>query len=209
MRTLDRGSGRLMSQPGIAGLVALLAAVALNALAPTSIEAATGVSINLGRVTVAEPLKGGQRLDLPRFTVSNPGDETATYVMSVAGLADDAASEPEASWFTFTPAEFTLEPGQVQAVRARLDLPADAATGPYVGLVRAQLTAAGEGSLVGAAAAARLQFVVADNTSAGADVGNGSLDSLSPWVQIAGLAVLGVLGATLLGRRYRISIRRR
>lgn len=190
--------------------IALVAAGALASTATGSALAAKGVAIDLGRVTINEPLRPGERFELPRFRVMNPGDEAADYVMGLGALADTGRAAADPGWLTFSPATFRLEPGSSQVVTAALVVAAGAEPGAYSGLIRAQLAAEGSGSLVGGAAAAHLDFEVVDGAGI---IAEGSIDEGIDGAGVipigALLAVAGLVAIVVIGRRYRITIGRR
>jgi hypothetical protein len=69
---------------------------------------------------------------------------------------------PELNWFSFEPNNFSLEPGKVQPVSIKLNLPVRTAPGKYFAYLEAQPEAAEskEGTSIGVAAAAKLYFTV-------------------------------------------------
>lgn len=187
--------------------MAVLAAFLLAA--PASAE--RGVAVDIGLIEVDRPLLGGGTYRLPVLGVRNPGDEVSHYRMGVGGAATAGMSVPDATWFSFTPAEFELEPGAVIPVTISLRLPRDVEPGRYEGLLRAELAAQGEGALVGAAAAARLSFEVAPSSGLEAFVREmvGTLTGLPVWAY-AGLAMAAVAGVIwLASRRYSLRLERR
>jgi hypothetical protein len=189
-------------------LPAALVLLALLAAGPAG--ASTGVSIDVGRIAVSEVLAPGGEYRLPAFGVRNPGTEATSYRITVSYLDGQEGTRPPAEWFTFTPAELTLEPGQSRPVQTRLVVPPDADEGPYAALIGPQIVTVGGGAQVGAAAAARLTFTV------------GPCEGLECWLRWFGrfleenpwllvLPAAGVAaGATWLFRqRFSISISRR
>jgi hypothetical protein len=171
--------------------LARLLLVGVVALGPGSATAIAdqGVRISTGRIDVQDPLATGRVYHLPDLEVSNPGTESAAYQMTLGNIAgqDDAAVDP--SWVRFTPAGFTLQPGGSRAVATVLAIPADARTGPYQGLLKAELVPAGAGVSIGAAAAARLTFTVTSGTA---------LDSLVGGIRDAVPVAGPLLGAILV-----------
>src|SRR5687767_1480811 len=71
-----------------------------------------GVSIDLGRIEIEQPLAPGGSYRLPTIGVRNPGDETTRYRLSVAPVDVEDAKAPPAAWFRFSPSELELEPGR-------------------------------------------------------------------------------------------------
>jgi hypothetical protein len=120
------------------------------------------------------------------------------------------AGRPADAWFTFEPAELTLQPGESRPVQARLTLPVDAEPGTYAALMGPQIVADGGGAQVGAAAAARLTFEIAP--SSGWDAFLRWLSRLiagQPAVLVMPGAVLLLLVMWVLRRRFSISIARK
>jgi hypothetical protein len=194
---------------GIAFLVAFLAGACLLGSAPA--RADRGVAIDLGEVTLTDPLSPGGGYRLPVIGISNPGDEPAGYRMTVSYLTGQEALEPPASWFGFDPAEFTLAPGETRAVRVRLSFPVDADAGDYEALLGAQIVTRGSGGQVGAAAASRLRFTVepASTLEALWLKVERFLAAHLPWTYIVPAAVLALLGGWQLRRRYQLTVARR
>jgi hypothetical protein len=119
-----------------------------------------GVSIDLGRIEIEQPLAPGGSYRLPTIGVRNPGDERTRYRLNVAAVDVEGAKAPPVAWFRFSPAELELGPGGERAVSARLFIPTDAAPADYVALIGPEIVAGTEGASVGAAAAARIRFTV-------------------------------------------------
>jgi hypothetical protein len=140
-----------------------LALAALGSAGP--VGASMGVSIDVGRIDVSEELAPGGEYRLPAFGVRNPGTEPTTYKLVVSYIDDQAAGRPAEGWFTFEPAELTLQPGESRPVQARLTLPVDSEPGAYAALIGPQIVSEGGGAQVGAAAAARLTFEIASSSA--------------------------------------------
>jgi hypothetical protein len=190
----------------VAGLVTLLWLVAPAA-------ASSGVSVDLGRIDITEALSPGGAYNLPTIGVRNPGTERTSYVMVASPVPGDGGRVSDASWFRFEPASLILEPGEVQRIRIRLVLPADAQPGDYTVLVGAQIASPGSGASVGAAAAARTTFTIQPTASIEAiarQLGQAFVDLL-PWSAIAPAFLAVGLAAWVLRRRFtfRIGIERR
>lgn len=139
---------------------ALFVGMALALLWLSGAKADQGVAIDIGRVDVSERLSKGGEYRLPSIGVRNPGTETSTYRMGVAYLEDQRGRRPPESWFTFEPPVLTLDPGEARPVSVTLDIPAAARPDDYEALLKAEIAPEGEGTTVGAAAAARLKFTV-------------------------------------------------
>jgi hypothetical protein len=119
-----------------------------------------GVALDVGTVKVEKKLSRGGSYTLPPIGVRNPGDETTTYRMGIDFVEDQGRRRPSQSWFSFEPAQFTLEPGATTRVRIDLDVPPGARPDDYEALVVATIVTEGEGTALGGAAAARLNFTV-------------------------------------------------
>lgn len=182
--------------------------VALGVSAP--VGASMGVSIDVGRIDVSEDLAPGGEYRLPAFGVRNPGTEPTTYKLVVSYIDGQDASRPAEAWFTFEPAELTLQPGESQPVQARLTLPVDSEPGTYAALIGPQIVSEGGGAQVGAAAAARLTFEVAPSSGWDAFLRWFSrLIAEQPAVLVMPGAALLLLVMWVLRRRFSISIARR
>ena len=189
-------------------LLTALAGLTLVAVGPAA--ATTGVSIDVSRINVTESLAPGGEYRLPTFGVRNPGDEATSYVIVVTYVDGQAAHQPPAEWFTFSPGSLTLEGGQSRPVTTSLEVPPDAAAGEYEALIGPQIAAEGSGPQVGAAAAARLFFTV------------GECDGFECWLRwilrwigehlyvlLIPLALAALIGLRLLRRRFSFSVSRR
>lgn len=189
-------------------LTTVLAGAALLGAVPAA--ATTGVSIDVSRIDVTEELAPGGQYDLPRFGVRNPGTEPTSYMIVVSYVDGQEAHQPPAEWFTFSPATLTLEGGQSRPVTTSLEVPPDAQAGTYEALIGPQIATAGSGTQIGAAAAARLEFTVAD------------CDGLACWLRwllrwigehryvlLIPLAVAALVGLRSVRRRFTFSIQRR
>jgi hypothetical protein len=129
---------------------------------PTPILAKIGVGVGSGKIQVEEKLKPGMIYELPPIDVLNTGDEAADYEMSVAYHQDQPQLSPKQDWFSFSPQEFHLEPGGIQSVKIKLNLPVRTAPGDYFAYLEAhpKKTVEKEGTSIGIAAAAKLYFTV-------------------------------------------------
>jgi hypothetical protein len=187
----------------------VLAAFVLLAQAAV-VSAAKGVAVDLGVIEIDEPLSPGGTYRLPTLGVRNPGDQPGTYSMRIGQTGGEAA-ELQGAWFTFSPAEFQLDPGANMPVGISLHLPADVAPGRYEGLLSAGLAPEGEGAQVGAAAAARLTFEVQPSTSVEALLRELTTfaSSLAPWSYL----ILGLIAAAIVlrwtSRRFSLRLERR
>ena len=205
VRDVRVGLFRSARLPIRALLVALVLLVGPAALA----RADVGVAMDTGKVEVSQRLSKGGTYQLPTIGVRNPGSEPSTYQMGVGHIQGQPDRPPPEGWFTFSPAEFTLEPGAMQPVRITLEIPTNARPDDYAGLLRAQLAASGEGAQVGAAAASQLTFTVKPSTVLEAWLLRGptAMDAGAPWSyllpSLTGLALV----ASWLRRRFRVGLR--
>lgn len=189
-------------------LTMLLAGASLLGAVP--VAATTGVSIDVSRINVTEQLAPGGEYQLPTFGARNPGTDPTGYTIVVSYVDAQETYQPPASWFTFSPASFTLEGGQSRPVTTSLEVPPDAAPGAYTALIGPQIAAEGSGALVGAGAAARLTFTV------------GECQGLDCWLRWIGrwigehlyvllipLALAALIGLRVVRRRFAFTIQRR
>jgi hypothetical protein len=174
------------------------------------VVASMGVSIDVGSINVSEDLAPGGEYRLPAFGVRNPGTEPTTYKLVVSYIDDQEAGRPAEAWFTFEPAELTLQPGESRAVNARLTLPVDSEPGTYAALIGPQIVSQGGGAQVGAAAAARLTFEVAPSSGFDAFLRwLGRLITEQPALLAIPIASLLLIAIWVMRRRFSISIARR
>lgn len=197
-----------MSQLTSKRAACLLAGCALLLIA-SPVVAATGVSVDIGRIEITQALSPGGAYTLPTIGVRNPGTEPTAYTMVANPVQDPARVAPPAGWFEFEPASLTLEPGESRPVRVRIILPSDARPGDYIALVGAQIATQGSGATVGAAAAARTTFTVqpASSLQAVAVWLERVFTDLLPWSAIAPAIVAGVIALWLLRRRFTFGLR--
>ena len=170
-----------------------------------------GVGVGIGKIQVDQILKPGMIYELPPLTVLNTGDEVADYEVIVSHHQDQKQIIPAQEWFSFSPATFQLNPGKVQAVAVKLNLPLKIAPGDYFAYLEAHPTkkAGGGSTTVGVAAAAKLYFTVAPaNAILGIYYRAASFwKAYQPWSTRL-LGVLAVLLAAVLFRRFfRVQLR--
>jgi len=101
-------------------IIFLLIAVLLF---PLMAFARIGVGVGVGKIEINKPLKPGGIYELPSLPVLNTGDESSDYGVSIEYHQDQPQMKPPQEWFSFEPASFHLEPGQVQNVAIKLNLP--------------------------------------------------------------------------------------
>lgn len=144
-------------------LLFLLAVVYLALVSVPPVMAKLGVGVATGKIVVDQILKPGLIYDLPPLNVLNTGDETATYGVDIAYHETQWEKRPPESWFSFSPTEFTLKPGEAQAVKLTLNIPIKVEPGKYFAYVEGAPRQKSEsgGTSIGIAAAAKLYFEVA------------------------------------------------
>jgi hypothetical protein len=199
---LSRRSSRRRKRLGLAAGLAVLAAI----LAHPAAAQQQGVAIDLGRIDVDEELTQGERYQLPTLGVRNPGTAASEYHMTIQPVAGTDA--PAATWFSFSPTSFGLEPDARQPVEVALEIPADAAGGDYAALIAVEVAPDGEGARVGAAAASRLTFSISATAVADAPPAPRPRDTARlPWLVILLILLLALL--IWVWRRYDLRIVRR
>lgn len=169
-------------------------------LIPASALASIGVGVGTGKIEVNEKLKAGGIYTLPPITVFNVGTEPATYTVAVTLNEEQPQLKPDPKWFSFSPAQFTLEPHQSQIVTPTLRPPIRTQPGNYFAYLEAHPaeTAQQGTTTIGVAAATKLSFTLAPS---GLFFGLlyrllGLYRFYEPWTQIA--AALIVLAIVLL-----------
>lgn len=172
-----------------------------------------GVGMGAGEIRVTEDIKPGGIYSLPGLRVFNTGDETTTYGMNVAYHQDNPQLRPQKSWFTFTPATFTVEPGESQEVQVTMFVPVKTYPGEYFAFIESgPVATGGAGTSVGVAVATKLYFNVvhANIWEAITYRISAFLTTYAPWSWVGlGLGVFVLLGFVL--RRFfsfNISVRR-
>lgn len=183
---------------------------------PLIAQARIGVGVQAGKIQINEHLKPGGIYGLPVLPVVNTGDESGNYGVSIEYLEYQDEAKPPREWFTFNPSEFSLDPGKVQEVQTKLQLPVDAKPGKYFAFLEAHPIKKDDGNgqtSVNIAAASKLYFEVAP-----ANIWEGIyyrivslVNQYSPWTYV-GLTVVGVLIVIALFRKFftfRISLSRR
>lgn len=191
--------------------LAVTLGVAVMLAAPATPSDDQGVAIDVGRIDVDEDLTAGRRYELPTVRVRNPGTVKTDYRMVVQPIS--GTSGPDATWITFSPDEFSLDPDERRPVQVTLTLPDDADAGQYEALLTAQVAPSGDGARIGAGAAARLRFTVESTTAAAAPPvelpATATTSGRNWWIVVTGLTVgVAILGWRRL-RRYNIRIERR
>jgi uncharacterized protein YaiE (UPF0345 family) len=191
--------------------LALLAAVAALAASPG--HADRGVGVSTGEMIVATTMSPGGGYHLPGIKVINTGDEPSEYQLSISYLDGQPGRRPDAGWFSFSPARFSLAPGASRDVIVSIVVPSAAEPGDYFALVKAQTVSDQPGATsVGVAAATKLTFSVG---SAGWLEAqwlslNRRLDDAAPWTYIIpGALLLAFLANRARRLPFRLRIERR
>ena len=131
-------------------------------LVPIIVFARIGVGVGIGKIEVDKPLKPGGIYNLPSLSVLNTGDEPGNYGVSVEYHQDQPQRMPSREWFSFEPESFYLEPGGIQMVAIKLNLPVKTVPGDYFAYLEGHpIRETGPGTTIGVAAAAKLYFTVA------------------------------------------------
>jgi MYXO-CTERM domain-containing protein len=181
----------------------VLAVLVLAAPSITADAQDVGAAVDLGRIEVDEPLQVDQRYVLPTLRVRNPGSVTTEYRMVAQSVAGTDRML-DGGWVTFSPATFTLEPGERQPVEVVLRPAGGADAGEYEALLAAQVVSSGDGTSVAAAAASSLTFTV----ETPANTGGGSDWWLWLLLFLVALVVLRVV-IRRIRSRYRLEVVRR
>lgn len=123
-----------------------------------------GVGIGTGKIEITEDLRSGMEYNFPDLVVINTGDEESRYTVDMSYRSDQRELLPLREWFTFTPQEFDLQPGESQSVAISLKIPVTGVIpGEYFGYLEGKPipdTPEGQTS-IGISAAAKLTFTIA------------------------------------------------
>ncbi len=168
-----------------------------------------GVAINLGSITIEEPLERGESYRLPAMEVTNPGTEASAYEVAARPVTGPDQLELSNDWFVIVPTEFTLEPGATQPVSIALNIPDNAQSGIYAGLIGPSIVPAGGGASVGAGAAAKLTFEIPPDPTSLSSRATEVMDSHARWVYGAIVLLVLVALVVMLGRRFAFRIERK
>jgi len=192
-------------------IIFLLAAVLLFPLATL---ARIGVGVGIGKIELTNPLKPGGVYDLTSLVVLNTGDEPADYEVTVAYQSGQPQLKPAQEWFSFSPASFHLEQGQVQNVAVKLTLPINAAPGDYFAYLQGQparKTSIAGGATIGVAAATKLYFaVVPANVWQGIYYRVAFLYSrYQPWDTVILAIIFIAILFRFIGKRFKFQIARK
>ena len=140
----------------------LSALVVALLLAAVPVYGGIGVGVNLGKIEIDEPLKPGGIYNLPLVGVINTGDVGGDYELEITYHQDQPELRPLGDWFSFSPANFHLEPGESKSVAIKLALPLNMRPGDYFSYIEAHpVVNSGPGTTIGVAAATKAYFTVA------------------------------------------------
>lgn len=183
-------------------------------LTPYSLFASIGVGVNLGKINIDEPLKPGGIYHFPAIGVINTGNEPGDYELAVTYHQDQPELRPEEEWFNFSPAQFSLGPGQSQNVAVKLSLPVKAKPGDYFAYLEAHpIMKAGPGTTIGVAAATKAYFTIAPANIWQAIIWRiSSFFALNaPWSYIILIIIIGAVIIMIIRRKFsfQIGIRRK
>jgi hypothetical protein len=124
-----------------------------------------GVGVGTGKIIVDQVLYPGTIYQLPPLTVINTGDEPSHSGVGFSHRETQPELIPDESWFSYSPAEFYLEPGSGQNVAITLTLPIKVVPGKYFGFLEGHpINQDPGGASIGIAAAAKLYFDVAPSS---------------------------------------------
>jgi hypothetical protein len=143
-------------------IAVILVTLVIGFFPVTKALARIGVGVATGKIIVQEKLKPGIIYHLPPLTVVNTGDVPSDYAVTTSYFQNQPQLEPPVGWFIFTPDQFHLNPGKVQVVDIKLNLPINAKPGDYYAFLEAhpiQKAKAGV-TVIGIAAAAKLYFTI-------------------------------------------------
>jgi hypothetical protein len=140
----------------------LIAVLVAFLLVPGLVMAEIGVGVGTGKIVIDEPLYPGTIYELPILTIVNTGDEKSEYEVGVAYHDKQPELRPSEDWFSFSPSEFFLEPGGVQSVEMKLNLPVKTEPGDYFAYLEGRPLAKAESGItrIGIAAATKIYFKV-------------------------------------------------
>jgi len=176
--------------------------------------AGIGVGVNLGKIKIDEPLKPGGIYNFPSIGVINTGDEPGDYELEITYHQDQPQLRPAQEWFSFSPSQFNLEPGQSQSVAVKLTLPVKTKPGDYFAYLEAHpIIKAGPGTTIGVAAATKTYFTVVPANIWQAIIWRISsfFTMYAPWTYVALAIVIGAIIIVIFRKffAFRIAIRKK
>lgn len=198
-----------LASPISKALVSLVLIVSLFCIFSEETFAKVGVGMGAGEIRVTESIKPGGIYSLPSLRVFNTGDETTTYGMNIAYHQDNPQLRPGKSWFTFTPATFTIEPGASQEVQVAMFVPVKTDPGEYFAFLESgPVSEGGAGTSVGVAVATKLYFTVIHANMWEAITYRLStfLTTYAPWSWIALGLIIILIAGVLFTRFFSLNI---
>jgi hypothetical protein len=167
-----------------------------------------GVGVNLGKIDITDKVVPGGIYKLPSVGVVNTGDTVTNYKVTVVGMFQPNQKQPDPAWFQFTPATFSLKPGETQQVGGQMTIPLKAQPGSYFGFIQAQPVVKTSGVSLGVAAATKLTFMLSPSNWFAAMLFR--LQELaaiySPWSYIVIALIVLLAIAIPVQRRYKFSL---
>ncbi|MBI4089050.1 hypothetical protein HY415_03050 [Candidatus Kaiserbacteria bacterium] len=175
----------------------------------SAVFAKIGVGMGAGEIRLTEPMKLGGIYPLPDLRIFNTGDEVTTYGMDVAYHQDRPELRPAEEWFSFSPATFTLEPGESQEIRVIMTVPLKAEPGDYFAFVESGPVASNKpGTSVGVAVASKLFFTVVPANIFQAILFRTSsfFKTYAPWSWVGLIVLFSILLLALIRRFFSFNI---
>jgi len=180
-------------------------------LFPARVGAKIGVGVGTGKIVVENELKAGMIYQLPPLTIINTGDVPSDYIVSTSYFDTQPELRPPLEWFTFSPEDFRLDPGQVQVVQIKVNLPLKTVPGKYFTYLEGRPIKKSEDgkTSIAIAAAAKLYFTVAPaNFIQAVYYKIASLWKIySPWTDRAGILILVMIVVFFFKRFFNLQIR--
>ncbi len=142
--------------------ITFLTLIIVSLIFPAYTLGRIGVGVATGKIIVNEKLKPGIIYNLPPLTVLNTGDVPSDYEVKITYFEKQPQLRPSNDWFIFSPQKFHLDPGKVQKVSIKVNLPITVKPGDYFGFLEAhpmQKNTAGK-TTIGVAAATKLYFTI-------------------------------------------------
>ncbi len=174
--------------------------------------ASIGVGVGTGKIIIDEAIKAGSIYTLPPIVVFNTGTENASYAMEVTLNEVQPQLKPDPAWFSFSPAEFDLAPGESQKVIPTFHPPLVTKSGDYFAYLEAhpsQTVQQGGAATIGVAAATKLSFTIAPSNIFFAVYYRvvALFQTYSPWSYILLVLSTVTLSVNILRRHLRFSIK--
>jgi len=173
-----------------------------------------GVGVNLGKIEIDEPIKPGGIYNFPNIGVINTGDEAGDYEVAVTYHQDQPELRPSQEWFSFSPSQFHLKPGESKSVSVKLSLPVRVKPGDYFCYLEAHpIIKAGPGTTIGVAAATKTYFTIipANIWQAIYYKISSFFEMYAPWTYVVLAVTIGTVILTVLRKffAFQFKIRKR